>query len=250
MAPVLPIDVKLIMSKIAIGAPLIGGEFTFRIFNEVNNPIYTATNNAQGLITFPAVHFSMPGEYNYKIRETDGPDEPNWDLDDTEWPVRIYVYEDDLHHLHATVTYPFGMPIFINKHKGETCGLFEFPELTFDEEGTYEYTLKELTPSGDGWVTDDNVIHIEVDVIEDGHGNLVATIRYLDGFPSFKNIFNGAPARIVISGCKIAIGAPLPAGKFEFGLFDKEGELIYITTNGPAEETKPTDPDEEDENEQ
>jgi hypothetical protein len=40
--------------------------------------------------------------------------------------------------------------------------------------------------------------------------------------------------QVVISGTKIAIGAPLTCGMFEFGLFDDENHLIYTTVNGPT----------------
>ena len=228
-------NIMLLMSKIAIGAPLVGGEFLFGIFEpDGDDPLYTATNDEKGLISFSNMHFSTVGEFHFIVKEIDAP--AGWETDDTEWPIKIDVtiVEEELV---VAVTYPNGVPVFINKRRGETCGLFQFPDLTFDEPGVYEYTLRELTPSGDGWTTDDRVIRVIVTVVDDGHGNLVATIEYLDGFPSFTNTYRVKPTHIIISGCKIAIGAPLPAGRFEFGLFDSEGRLISKTTNAAADET-------------
>jgi hypothetical protein len=96
-----------------------------------------------------------------------------------------------------------------------------------------------MTPSGGGWTTDPAIIRVVVNVIDDGNGNLVATISYPDGFPSFTNTYTAGPARVTISGCKRAIGAPLPAERFTFGLFDQDGVLIDTTTNAPADETFP-----------
>jgi len=229
------INIMLLMSKIAIGAPQAGGEFTFGIFEQGGLvPLYTATNDEKGLITFSNMQFTTIGEFHFTVKEIDAPSD--WETDDTEWDFKIDVINVQ-GELVAAVTYPDGVPTFVNKHHGATCGEFQFPDLTFEEAGIYEYTLRELTPSGDGWTTDDRVIRLIVTVVDDRHGNLVATIEYPDGFPSFTNIYRVDPTRIIISGCKIAIGAALPPGRFEFGLFDSEGNLISKVTNGAAEET-------------
>ena len=228
-------EVMLLMSKIAIGAPQVGGEFTFGIFEQGNtNPLYTATNDTKGLITFSTITFPTIGEFDYIVKEIDAP--TDWEKDITEWSIKIVVTNVQ-GTLVATVIYPNGVPTFVNKHHSATCGAFQFPDLTYDQPGIYEYTLKELTESGDGWTTDDSIIRLIVTVIDDGHGNLIATIEYPDGFPSFTNIYKVDPTRIIISGCKIAIGAPLPVGRFEFGLFDSEGKLISKVTNAAADET-------------
>jgi len=230
--PPSPIDVELIMSKIAIGSSLSGGEFTFGIFAQDDTELYRTTNDAAGLITF-TVRFSSVGSYHYTVKEILSP--PDWDKDTKEWPVEIEVVLLG-NELNAIVSYPNGTPVFINTHHSVTCGSFIFPELIFDAPGIYEYTLEELTPSGGGWTTDDRIIKVIVTVVADKHGNLIATVSYPDGFPSFKNIYKTTPARIIISGCKTAVGAPLPAGWFRFGLFDKDGKLIYSVTNQSAEE--------------
>jgi len=238
------VDVMLLMSKIAIGAPQTGGEFMFGIFNQGDTELYTATNDKTGLITFHAVRFTSPGVYHYTVKEISAP--AGWDIDTTEWPVEINVTLGADNKLHAIVTYPNGTPVFIDTHQCAACGLVEFPELTFTVPGVYEYTLREKTPSGGGWTTDDSIIKVIVNVVDDGHGNLIATICYPDGFPTFTNIYEVNPACIIISACKTAIGAPLPAGRFEFGLFDEDGELISSVTNGPADETSLTSPDGDD----
>jgi len=233
------LNVTLLMSKIAIGAAQAAGEFEFGIFEQSGiTPLYTATNDKKGLITFSGIHFSTTGEFHYVVKEIHAP--ADWEKDDTEWPIEIHVtnVQGDLV---AVVEYPNGVPVFVNKLRGATCGAFQFPDLTYDEPGIYEYTMRELTPSGDGWKTDDRVIRLIVTVVDDGHGNLVATIEYPDGFPSFTNIYKTEPTRVIISGCKVAIGAPLPVGRFEFGLFDSEGRLIAKVTNGGADETEPDD---------
>jgi len=233
------LSVTLLMSKIAVGAAQTAGQFEFGIFEpDGTTPLYTAKNDSAGLITFSGIQLTTPGEHYFIVKEIDAPD--GWEKDDTEWPVKIEVTNAQ-GSLVTVVEYPNGVPVFVNTLRGAACGAFQFPDLTFDEPGIYEYTLRELTPSGDGWTTDDRVIRLIVSVVDDGHGNLVATIEYPDGFPSFVNTYKAEPARIIISGCKIAIGAPLPAGRFEFGLFDSEGNLVAKTTNEAADETIPGD---------
>jgi len=224
-----PVDVRMIMSIIAKGSPLTAGLFTVGILDDADELLHSAANEASGLVTFEAVRFTEGGTFNYTAKITSLSNE--WLIDHTEWPIQIDVVEsNDI--LYATVTYPNGVPTFVNTHRAATCkGPFVFPELTFNTAGTFEYTMEEITPSGDGWITDDTVITVIVTVEDDGHGHLVATVSYPDGFPTFTNTYHSHPARVIISGCKLAIGAPLPAGKFLFGLYDQDGRLVSSVTN-------------------
>jgi len=226
-----PINVTLKMTKLAIGAHLVGNEFSFGIFKQDGTELHTTKNDANGLITFSNVHFTDVGKFNYTVKETVAP--PEWDKDTTEWPIEIEIIATGKHddELRALITYPDGVPIFANKHHNTACGKFEFPELIYDETGSYEYTLKELTASGGGWQTDKSIKNVIVTVVDDGHGHLIATVSYPDGYPSFTNHYKPAPARVKIHGCKTAVGAPLPAGRFEFGLYDHEGTLISTVKN-------------------
>jgi len=229
-APVLPVEFDIFLSKNAVGAELYGQEFEFSLYNNQGVLRATARNDSSGLVIFHMT-FSAPGVYNYSVKETESPH--GWDTDDKEYPVIFEIGEDtELHKLYvANVDYPDGLPGFINKLEGEKCRLIEFPELEFDEPGVYEFTLKELTTSGGGWTTDSREIKVIVRVIDDGFGHLVATVEYPDGFPEFTNKYKAKPAHIIISACKIAVGAELPKGRFEFGLYDSEGKLVSTARN-------------------
>ena len=236
-----PVDVRLVMSRVAVGVPMYQDERShYGIFNQAGAELYSAINEPNGRIIFPDVRFTNPGMHHYTIRETFTP--AGWDPDTRIWPVHIdvthHIDDDGTERLLAMVNYPEGVPLFISVRPCTTCGSIAFPELTFDAPGVYEYTMKEETPSGDGWITDDKVIRVTIIVEDDGHGHLVALIQYPDGFPEFTNTYTVTPARIKITGCKYAIGAPLPAGKFTFGLYDEAGNLVATTTNGPADEKK------------
>jgi len=227
-------DVILRLSKIGIGAILSGGEFEFAIYKD-NQEIARASNDTQGLITFPMVSVYDAGQYDYTVKEISAP--PGWQTDSMVYPIQFLVYQGGPTGLIANVSYPNGVPGFANKHVSETCGLVEFANLTFNAPGTYEYSIMELTTSGGGWQTDDTEGYVTVHVIDDGYGNLIATVEYPDGFPLFINRYETKPTTVTISACKIAVGAPLPEGRFEFGLFDEDGSLVATTTNGPAKES-------------
>jgi uncharacterized repeat protein (TIGR01451 family)/pilin isopeptide linkage protein len=226
--------VTFLAAKNAIGAELEGGEFEFGLYDADGELVATATNGADGLVSFDDVKIAVPGEYDCTIREITA--KAGWTADTTEYPAHIFVGDDGK----AIVTYPDGYsPVFKNTAESETCGLIEFPELTFDAPGDYEFDLAELTPSGGGWTTDDTTYRVIAHVVEDSSGNLVATLEYPAGYPRFVNIY-GKTAKIVLSACKIAVGAALTGGEFEFGLFDVNdatGDPVTTATNGPAEAT-------------
>jgi pilin isopeptide linkage protein len=238
LTPVGGASVTLLMAKNAIGAPLVGNEFGFELFDENDQPVATTRNDENGLITFEDVWLDL-GDHHYYVAETDSP--AGWVADDNKYPVDITVDEYGA----VDVTYPDGFtPVFENTFESETCGLIKFPEMTFDAPGDYEFDLKELTPSG-SWTTDDKTYRVIVHVVQDDSGNLVATADYQGDFPQFVNYYEYGAAKIVLSACKIAVGKEVTGGEFEFGIFnvDEDGitsdEAFRKVTNGPAAATDP-----------
>ena len=241
----------------AVGAPLVGGEFRYALYTPADDIEYDALNDARGLVTFTNVTFDAIGVYQFFVSiaplpnpDWDGvtPEEeflsmtdsyPCWTIDLARWRLQVEVYEDEQGDLHAMASYPDGIPFFANIHSSacSTCGEIVFDEITYSAPGVYNYMVRELTPSGGGWISDDSSYEVVVTVIDDGFGNLVATVEYPDGFPTFRNTYDPDPARVIISGCKIAIGAALPADRFVFGLYDEDDNLISSVTNGAAPET-------------
>ena len=238
-----PIYLRLVMSRVNFGEPL--GQETphYGLFDEAGMQLSSAVSDTFGRIIFQDVQMSTPGLHLLTVREIFTP--PWWETDTRIWPVHIdVVHLTEEAKLVATVIYPEGVPVFESVGTCNKCGSIVFPELTFTEPGIYEYTIREQTSSGEGWITDDKVVRVLIIVEDDGHGNLVAFIEYLDGFPTFTNTYILTPVRVVIAGCKFAIGAPLPPGRFTFGLYAEDGTLVHTTTNGPADEK--TDPDDGD----
>ena len=111
-APVV-VPVVLEAEKIAIGAPLPSGFFSFGVFNQNNVQVSTATNNAEGRIVFPQIFFTQIGTFHYTIRELT-PDGNGWTTDRTVFPVTIAIINDGMGHFVADVSFPNGAPLFRN----------------------------------------------------------------------------------------------------------------------------------------
>lgn len=74
--------------------------------------------------------------------------------------------------------------------KNDAAGSVAFPALTFAEPGTYVYTISEVNDKQANVTYDTATYNVVVNVVDDGQGNLVATVAYDDGAaPTFKNSY-------------------------------------------------------------
>lgn len=79
--------------------------------------------------------------------------------------------------------------------KNDAAGSVAFPTLTFAEPGTYVYTISEVNDKQANVTYDTATYNVVVNVVDDGKGNLVATVAYDDGAaPTFKNSYTEPPA--------------------------------------------------------
>ncbi len=86
--------------------------------------------------------------------------------------------------------------------KNDAAGSVAFPALTFAEPGTYVYTISEVNDKQANVAYDTATYRVVVNVVDDGQGNLVATVTYDGGAaPTFKNSYTEPPAP-----------APMPGG--------------------------------------
>ena len=109
-------------------------------------------------------------------------------------------------------------------------GEVSFPCIEFTKEGTYNFKIREMTESGDGWETDSTEYPVTV-IITNDDGELKATVEYPGGYPEFTNIFTPAEICVPLECKKITIGAPLKEGQFEFGVYDKDNKLVCKAKN-------------------
>ena len=78
--------------------------------------------------------------------------------------------------------------------KNDAAGSIAFPALTFAEPGTYVYTISEVNDKQANVTYDTATYKVVVNVVDDGQGNLVATVAYDGGVaPTFKNSYTEPP---------------------------------------------------------
>lgn len=79
--------------------------------------------------------------------------------------------------------------------KNDAAGSVAFPALTFAEPGAYVYTISEVNDKQANVTYDTATYQVVVNVVDDGQGNLIATVAYDDGAaPTFKNSYTEPPA--------------------------------------------------------
>ena len=118
-----------------------------------------------------------------------------------------------------------------------------FDEITYDQEGIYEYTISEAIPTEreTGVTYDDTKYKVTV-TVEEKAGKLEATVVYENikagEVPTFKNTYKALPGTIQLEAKKELSGRPLKADEFIFTLKgdggvdqtkknDKDGKVLF-----------------------
>lgn len=108
-------SVTLGASKVLNGKSLDAEEFTFVLTDEGGEQV-TATNDANGMVVFPAIGYSEPGTYRYTISEVKG-DKSDVTYDESKYAVTVTVKDNGEGSLVATVAYEGGnAPVFTNTY--------------------------------------------------------------------------------------------------------------------------------------
>ena len=108
-------SVTLGASKVLNGKSLDADEFTFVLTDEGGEQV-TATNDANGMVVFPAIQYGEAGKYQYTIAEVKG-DESDVTYDESEYAVTVTVEDNGEGSLVATVAYEGGnAPVFTNTY--------------------------------------------------------------------------------------------------------------------------------------
>lgn len=115
-------------------------------------------------------------------------------------------------------------------------GNFHFDDLTFDEPGTYTYTVSEDTsslPAGVSAVTTGSKA-VTIDVTDNGDGTLSADVRK-DAL-EFENSYEAGAAMVQLSFAKTLSGRPtaLTDGEFQFQLKDEQDNVVATASNDAA----------------
>ena len=109
-------SVTLGASKVLDGKSLEADEFTFALTDEGGEQV-AATNDANGMVVFPAIGYTEPGTYQYTIAEVKG-DKSDVTYDESEYTVTVTVEDNGEGSLVATVSYEGGKaPVFNNTYQ-------------------------------------------------------------------------------------------------------------------------------------
>ena len=260
--------VNITAKKVLEGKALEAGKYEFEL-KEGDKVIGTATNAADGTVTFEDITYTAAGDHTYTITEKAG-SEAGVTYDESTHKVTVKVTDNGAGQLVATATN--NNPTFTNTYKAATTsatitatkvlngkaleagkyefelkegdkvigtatnaadGTVTFEDITYTAAGNHTYTITEKAGSEKG-VTYDTAKHeVKVAVTDNGAGQLVATVT--DNNPTFTNTYKAASTTVNITAKKVLEGKALEAGKYEFEL--KEGNKVIGTAKNAADGT-------------
>ncbi|MDU5707548.1 MAG: FctA domain-containing protein, partial [Streptococcus parasanguinis] len=276
---VAPVKTKFDFSKALAGRKLQDDEFTFVLKDESGNVIQTKKNKANGVIAFDDLTFTKAqvGTHNYTVEEVIPTDkEAGMTYDTMKAEVTITVTKEG-HVLKAFNMLPedtefnntftpgavkvnldfdkslsngtlnagdFSFTLTGDNNVNETVtnkanGKINFSELSFDKEGVYNYTVKEVKGNNADVDYDEMTIGVKVTVTKDAATGLLSAkteMTSTGGEATGKDdkTFNNhvvAPVTAQFDFSKALAGRDLKAGEFSFVLKDKDGKVIQTKQN-------------------
>ena len=217
------------VKKELAGRDLREGEFSFELL-EGDDVVATATNAADGTVTFPELTYDAPGEHSYTVREVAG-DAAGVSYDTTAYVVSVKISDNGEGKLVASTegasaivfnnTYA-AAPATVNlmatkvlngadlsdgqftfellnngdvmdRATNDAEGNVAFRELTLKQAGTYTFTMREVAGDVEGMTYDDAEHTIKVSVVDNGNGQLEATVE--GNNPTFTNSYTAPAAK-------------------------------------------------------
>ena len=201
------------VKKELAGRDLREGEFSFELL-EGDDVVATATNAADGTVTFPELTYDAPGEHSYTVREVVG-DAAGVSYDTTAYAVSVKVSDNGDGTLSATASGDTSVTfknvyeaapatVTLNAKKvlegaeladgeftfrlenggqlmdeatNDADGNVTFHELTLKQAGTYTFTVSEIAGSEEGVTYDSSQKTVTVIVTDDGNGQLQASVE-------------------------------------------------------------------------
>lgn len=201
------------VKKELVGRDLREGEFGFELL-EGDDVVATATNAADGTVTFPELTYDAPGEHSYTVREVAG-DAAGVSYDTTVHAVSVKVSDNGDGTLSATASGDTSVTfknvyevapatVTLNAKKvlegaeladgeftfrlenggqlmdeatNDADGNVTFRELTLKQAGIYTFTVSEIAGSEEGVTYDSSQKTVTVTVTDDGNGQLQASVE-------------------------------------------------------------------------
>ena len=255
--------------KVLNGKALEAGKYEFEL-KKGEEVVATATNAADGTVTFEAIEYAAAGNHTYTITEKAG-SEAGVTYDTAKHEVKVAVTDNGQGQLEAAVT--GNNPTFTNTYKAASAtvnitakkvlngkaleagkyefelkegdkvigtaknavdGTVAFAGIEYKEAGEHTYTISEKAGSEAGVTYDKSTHNVTVKVVDNGAGKLVATVT--DNNPTFTNTYVASSTQVIFSAKKVLKGdKKLVEGQFKFEL--KEGDKVVETTTNAADGT-------------
>ncbi len=257
-------------TKVLNGKALEAGKYEFEL-KEGDKVIGTATNAADGTVTFEDIKYAAAGNHTYTITEKAG-SEKGVTYDTAKHEVKVAVTDNGQGQLVATVT--DNNPTFTNTYKAASTtvnitakkvlegkaleagkyefelkegnkvigtatnaadGTVAFEAIKYAAAGEHTYTISEKAGSEAGVTYDKSTHNVTVNVTDNGAGQLVATVT--DNNPTFTNTYVASSTQVPFTAKKVlnGKGKELAAGQFKFEL--KEGDNVIETVTNAADGT-------------
>ena len=254
------------------GRALKAEEFEFELVNSADNSVVAkAKNDENGLVKFKKVKFKAAGDYTYKIREVKGAlAGVTYDQNPITATVKVV---DNAGAKTATVTYD--REAFTNTYKAAAAslvvkatktltggtlaadqftfelvdqngkvvgtaknkadGTVEFPAVSFDAAGNYNFKIREKNEGAAGYTYDSTEFDVAVAVTDNGKGQLEAKATYAKE-AAFSNTYKAAPTSVVVDALTKIVDASqkdeaVKAKQFTDELVDKDGKVYTAETD-------------------
>ena len=114
--------------------------------------------------------------------------------------------------------------------KNKADGTVEFPAVSFDAAGNYNFKIREKNEGAAGYTYDATEFDVAVAVADNGKGQLEATATYAKE-AAFSNTYKAAAASVVVKASKTLNGGTLAADQFTFELVDQNGKVVGTAKN-------------------
>ena len=257
------------VTKVLNGLDLSANQFRFQLLDSSRNVLQTVGDAADGRVVFGKETFTLPGTYNFIIKEIND-NKGGITYTDREVAVQVVVNESDSGLVIGSIKY-LNDTTFTNSYSAAPTtaiiggskkldglalnanqftfqllnssgsviqtatnnadGSFSFAAINYDEVGEHTYTVREKAGTQGGITYDETDYSVVVSVHDDLDGILTATVEYLDGPVVFNNTYEAKPDGIVIEGTKTLTGQDLRNGQFKFELVDSEDNVVETVTN-------------------
>lgn len=249
------------------GRALKAEEFEFELVNSADNSVVAkAKNDENGLVKFKKVKFKNAGDFTYKIREVKGTlAGVTYDQNPITATVKVV---NNAGAKTATVTYDreaftntykaasaslvvkatktltggtlaadqFTFELVdkatgsvVQTAKNKADGTVEFPAVSFDAAGNYNFKIREKNEGAAGYTYDATEFDVAVAVADNGKGQLEAKATYAKE-AAFSNTYKAAPTSVAVDATSVLKKGDkvqeIKAGDFTIELLDKDGKVI------------------------